>query len=93
MKTAIAIVSLTLTLSIVSLILALSVLSISDADTCDSSDCAPASILIEENDIGRLYKIEMKDRPLYYYEIDTENGTIYKIVATTTMHLTVIANV
>ena len=89
MKTAIAIVSLTLTLSIVSLILALSIVSISDADTCDSSDCTPASILIEENDIGRLYKIEMKDRPLYYYEIDTENGTIYKIVAMATMHLNV----
>lgn len=87
MKTAIAIVSLTLTLSIASLILALSVLSISDADTCDSSDCAPEPIFIEENNIGRLYMIEMKDRPLYYYEIDTENGTIYKIVATTTMHL------
>lgn len=80
MKTAVAIVSL---------ILALSIISIAYADTCDSSDCAPAPVFIEENDTGRLYKVELKDRPLYYYEIDTEDGTIYKIVAMATMHLNV----
>lgn len=81
------------TVAIISLILALSIASISYTDTCDSSDCTPTPIFIEENDTGRLYMIELKDRPLYYYEIDTEDGTIYKIVAIATMHLTVIANV
>ena len=80
MKTAVAIVSV---------ILALSIVSISYADTCDSSDCAPVPVFIEENDTGRLYKIELNDRPLYYYEIDTEDGTIYKVVAIATMHLNV----
>ena len=79
MKTAVAIVSVILALSIVSI----------SADTCDSSDCSPAPVFIEENDTGRLYMLELNDRPLYYYEIDTEDGTIYKIVAIATMHLNV----
>ena len=79
MKTAVAIVSLILALSIVSI----------SADTCDSSDCSSVPVFIEENDTGRLYMLELNDRPLYYYEIDTEDGTIYKIVAIATMHLNV----
>lgn len=52
---------------------------------------SPASdpVFIEENSTGRLYKVDLNSGPLYYYEIDTENGTIIKVVAMTTMYLSI----
>ena len=82
MKTAIAILSM---------ILLLSVITIAWSDTCDSEDCTPVPVFIEENETGRLYRIDLKNGPLHYYEIDTEYGTIIKVVAIATMHMNVTA--
>lgn len=46
-------------------------------------------VFIEENSTGRLYKVDLDSGPLYYYEIDSENGTIIKIVAMTTVTLSI----
>ena len=80
MKTAVAI--------ILSLSFILSVTAVLIPDTCDSSDCTPAPTFIEENDTGRLYRLDLDNGPLYFYEIDTENGTITKIIAIATINLT-----
>lgn len=52
---------------------------------------SPASdpVFIQEDATGRLYRVDLKDDPIYYYEIDSENGTIIKVVAMTTMYLSI----
>ena len=55
----------------------------------DPGDNSVSPVLIEENDTGRLYRLDLEDGPIYYYEIDTENGTIIKYVAMATMSISV----
>lgn len=55
----------------------------------DPGDDSVYPVLIEENDTGRLYRLDLEDGPIYYYEIDTENGTIIKYVAMATMNISV----
>ena len=58
---------------------------VSDAET-DDPDTQP--ILVEEYDDGRtLYRFDLRDGPMYYCQIPSEDGCIFRHVAIATMTL------
>ena len=62
------------------------------SDGSDEQDITEP-VFVEETEYGRLYRIDLNDGPLYYYEIDTEHGTMMRIVAFATMTLNIQAEV
>lgn len=57
-----------------------------------SGDSDPEPVFIEEHDGMSLYRLDLKNGPLYYYQIPTEFGDQYRVVSFTSVEVTIKAS-
>ena len=54
-----------------------------------SGDSDPEPVFIEEHDGMSLYRLDLKNGPLYYYHISAEFGDQYRVVSFTSVEVTI----
>lgn len=77
---------------IASYVILSSVIILSASVLCDISDTSADDwnpVIVEEYPDRTLYMIETSDGPFYFYQIPTEHGNVYKVVAMATVTLSI----